>query len=68
MGNITGYNMRLKTNIFRKLRFIADKNRRSLNMQLTVIVEDLINIFEKANGKIEEKELLEFEKQLDNKN
>ena len=61
MSNITGYNLRLKTSTFRKLRYIANKNRRSLNMQLTLIVEELIHNYEKVNGKITEEELMSIE-------
>lgn len=60
-GMITGFNLRLKNNIFRRIRYIAFKNRRSINMQITVIIEQYLKDYEKVNGKIEEKDIIESE-------
>ncbi len=59
----TGYNLKLKNILFKKLKYTSWKNKRSINAQLTMLVEQFIEQFEKINGKIEEKDLLEMEKE-----
>ena len=59
----TGYNLKLKNQMFRKIKFIAYKNKRSINAHLTLLVEQHITEFEKVNGKITEEDLLESEKE-----
>lgn len=47
------FTLRLKEDIHEKIKFIADKNKRSLTMQIEYVIEQHINQFEKENGKIE---------------
>ena len=63
MSTVTGYNLRLKNLLFRKLRYISKIKHRSLNSQITLLVEELVQSYEKVNGKITEEDLQESEKE-----
>lgn len=65
MSTVTGYNLRLKNMTFRKLRHISKIKHRSLNSQLTLLVEEFIANYEKVNGKINEEELFNSENEIE---
>ncbi|MEX1028642.1 MAG: Arc family DNA-binding protein [Paenibacillaceae bacterium] len=44
------FTLRLEEENFEKIKFIADKNKRSIAMQIEYLIEQHINEFEKKNG------------------
>lgn len=56
MSIIKRFTLRLHDRNFKKLDFIADKNKRSINAQIDYIIEEFIDNYEKFNGKIDIKE------------
>ncbi|EDK34023.1 hypothetical protein [Clostridium kluyveri] len=50
------FTLRLQEENFKKIKYISDKNKRSISMQIEYLVEQCIKNFEKENGNIEVKE------------
>lgn len=48
--------IRLDETTAEKLKKIAEKNERSMNAQMSYIIKNFINDYEKVNGKIETEE------------
>ncbi|KHL94266.1 regulatory protein [Paenibacillus sp. IHB B 3415] len=46
------FTLRLKDENFNKIKYIADKNKRSIAMQIEYLIEQHIEQFEKEKGKI----------------
>ncbi|AGR47487.1 Arc family DNA-binding protein [Brevibacillus laterosporus] len=46
------FTLRLQETNFEKIKYIADKNKRSIAMQIEHLIERHIDEFEKKNGKI----------------
>ncbi|AIQ27927.1 MULTISPECIES: hypothetical protein [Paenibacillus] len=46
------FTLRLKDDNFNKIKYIADKNKRSIAMQIEYLIEQHIADFEKEKGKI----------------
>jgi len=46
------FTLRLEDKNFDKIKFIADKNKRSITMQIEYLVEECIDEYEKKNGSI----------------
>ena len=46
------FTMRMQDYNFEKIKYIAEKNKRSIAMQIEFLIEDCINEFEQANGPI----------------
>lgn len=58
MGNYyTPYSLRIDEELKEKVKFIAKKNRRTLNMEITVACEEYVVKHEKEYGKIEIEEI-----------
>lgn len=53
---IPPFSLRLPEELMKKLRIVADKNRRSLNKQIEFLVAQYIAEYEKENGPIDIKE------------
>lgn len=54
MGNyFTPYSLRIDEELKEKVKFIAKKNRRTLNMEITVACEEYVGKYENEYGKIE---------------
>ena len=53
MNNQKNYNLRVDENSYKKLKYIADYNHRSVNSHIEFLIEQCINDFEKQNGKID---------------
>ena len=47
------FTLRLQEENFEKIKVIADKNKRSIAMQIEYLIEQSIADYEKANGAIE---------------
>lgn len=52
MNNQKNYNLRVDENSYRKLKYVADYNHRSVNSHIEFLIEQCIFEFEKQNGKI----------------
>ena len=48
----TPYSLRLGREAMQKIRVLAEKEKRSINMQLCVAVEDYLERYEKEHGPI----------------
>ncbi|MFM9282457.1 Arc family DNA-binding protein [Paenibacillus jiagnxiensis] len=46
------FTLRLEDTNFQKIKFIADKNKRSIAMQIEYLIEQHIHDYEKKNGPI----------------
>lgn len=46
------FTLRLQEDNFNKIKYIAEKNKRSIAMQIEYLVEQFIDEFEKEHGKI----------------
>jgi len=46
------FTLRLQEDNFEKIKFIADKNKRSIAMQIEYLIEQHIDEYEKKNGAI----------------
>lgn len=46
------FTLRLKDENFEKIKYIADKNKRSIAMQIEFLIEQHIEEFEKVKGRI----------------
>lgn len=46
------FTLRLQDHIFNKIKVISEKNKRSITMQIELLIEQHIEQFEKENGKI----------------
>ena len=46
------FTLRLQEDNFNKIKFIAEKNKRSIAMQIEYLVEQFIDQYEKEHGKI----------------
>lgn len=46
------FTLRLEDKNFKKIKFIADKNKRSIAMQIEYLIEQHIHDYEKKNGPI----------------
>lgn len=44
------FTLRLQEENFEKIKYIADKNKRSISMQIEYLVEQCIESFENKNG------------------
>lgn len=47
------FTLRLNENIHDKIKIIAERNRRSLTMQIEFVIEQYIKDYETKNGKID---------------
>lgn len=47
------FTLRLQEENFEKIKYIADKNKRSIAMQIEYLIEQCIQDFEKQNGTID---------------
>ncbi|MBP1989806.1 Arc family DNA-binding protein [Paenibacillus eucommiae] len=47
------FTLRLEENNFEKIKFIADKNKRSIAMQIEYLIEKHIEEYEKTKGVIQ---------------
>lgn len=47
------FTMRMQDYNFEKIKYIADKNKRSIAMQIEFLIENCISQYEKENGKIQ---------------
>jgi hypothetical protein len=47
------FTLRVDDELYDKLKVIADKNKRSLNGQIELLIEQCVVAFEKENGMIE---------------
>lgn len=54
------FTLRLQETSFEKIKYIADKNKRSIAMQIEYLIERHIDEFEKENGKIKIDEWLQL--------
>ena len=52
MAQENAYPLRLEPDIMKKIRVLAAKDKRSINMQLCVAVESYIESYEKEHGAI----------------
>lgn len=53
MGNYyTPYSLRISEELKEKLKYIAKKNRRTLNTEITIACENYVEEFECQNGEI----------------
>lgn len=46
------FTLRLEDTNFQKIKFIADKNKRSIAMQIEYLIEQHVDAYEKENGTI----------------
>lgn len=46
------FTLRLQDSNFQKIKYIADKNKRSIAMQIEYVIEQYIETYEKENGRI----------------
>lgn len=46
------FTMRMQPENFEKMKFIAEKNKRSMAMQIEVLIESCIASYEQAHGEI----------------
>lgn len=46
------FTLRLQDDTFEKIKVIADKNKRSITMQIEFLIEQHIEKYEKENGQI----------------
>lgn len=49
---VLAYTIRIEASLLAKLKFIAEKNRRSMNNEFLFNIERIITSFEKENGPI----------------
>ena len=47
------FTLRLQEDNFNKIKYIAEKNKRSIAMQIEFLVEQFIDEYEKSHGKID---------------
>ncbi len=47
------FSLRISEEMLRKIKYIADINKRSTNKEIEFVLEQYINRFEKENGTIE---------------
>lgn len=52
MAQENAYPLRLEPEIMKKIRVLAAKDRRSINMQLCIAVESYLESYEKTHGEI----------------
>lgn len=52
MAQENAYPLRLEPEIMKKIRFLAAKDRRSINMQLCIAVENYLESYEAEHGEI----------------
>lgn len=52
MAQENAYPLRLEPEIMKKIRFLAAKDRRSINMQLCIAVENYLENYEAEHGEI----------------
>ena len=52
MNNRKTFTLRLDEKLLNKLHYVSGKNKRSVNNQIEVLVEQFIEEFEKENGSI----------------
>jgi len=50
------FTLRLREENFKKIKFLAEKNKRSIAMQIEYLLEQYINEYEKKHGVINVKE------------
>lgn len=50
------FTLRLDDELYNKLKYIADKNKRSMNGQIEFLAEKCVDEFERENGEIKIKE------------
>lgn len=53
MRNEKQFPIRFDISDIYKIKYISEKNKRSSNKQIELIVQDFIQTYEKVNGKIE---------------
>ncbi len=46
------FSLRVDSKTYKKIQYISEKNKRSINGQLDFIIESYIEKFEEVNGKI----------------
>lgn len=47
------FSLRISEELIRKIKYIADINKRSTNKEIEFVLEQYVNRFEKENGAIE---------------
>lgn len=47
------FSLRVEENIFKKLRYVAEKNKRSVNSEIEFIIEKAVKNYESKNGVIQ---------------
>ena len=47
------FSLRISEELLRKIKYIADMNKRSTNKEIEFVLEQCVNRFEKENGAIE---------------
>lgn len=52
--NIKFFTLRIDEELLNKLKVVAEKNKRSVNAQIELLVERCVEEFEKEYGKIED--------------
>ena len=52
MAQENAYPLRLEPEVMKKIRYLAGKDKRSINMQLCVAVEYYVEQYEKEHGEI----------------
>lgn len=52
MGKRKTFTLRVDENTLNKLHYISDKNKRSVNNQIDILIDSFISEFVKENGKI----------------
>lgn len=52
MAQENAYPLRLEPEVMKKIRILAAKERRSINMQLCIAVENYLETYEKEHGEI----------------
>ena len=52
MAQENAYLLRLEPEVMKKIRYLAGKDKRSINMQLCVAVEYYVEQYEKEHGEI----------------
>lgn len=46
------FTLRLDEDTLERLHYVSDKNKRSVNNQLEILIDDFISDFQKKNGEI----------------
>lgn len=51
-SNLPQFTIRIKPDLLKKIRYIAEYNARSANREVEVLIRNHVNEFEKQHGKI----------------